>query len=419
MELRRALERASEAAPEELRSRWLAVGLAAARALRDAWPERPPEVERVRDVHEALERMARGGYGACLVDARRIRHRRERALFALAGRLTPERVVVLEDGVPGPALPAPSPSAAPPPPRQHGRPLPAPAPPEPSPAPIPRADGGPAPGVRWAAGRFARCCLERIGDPAGLLAFVRDALHEATAAERISLMLLDPDRRLLRIRAARGMDKALQGAVYCPVGRGLAGRAFALGRALAGRARTPVAGRYRAEAYAILPLGDGTRAVGVANLTSFREDELPDVPTLERWALLARLAGEALALALRLERAEALTQTDALTGLPNRRAFEQALSRDVDRAARSGVQLAVALFDLDHFKRVNDELGHLVGDQALRHAARELSTVLRGSDILARWGGEEFAALLPGLSGGGEAALAAVDRARARRPNAR
>ena len=200
---------------------------------------------------------------------------------------------------------------------------------------------------------------------------MRDASHEATAAERISLMLLDPDRRLLRIRAARGMDKALQGAVYCPVGRGLAGRAFALGRALAGRARTPVAGRYRAEAYAILPLGDGTRAVGVANLTSFREDELPDVPTLERWALLARLAGEALALAFRLERAEALTQTDALTGLPNRRAFEQALSRDVDRAARSGVQLAVALFDLDHFKRVNDELGHLVGDQALRHAARE------------------------------------------------
>jgi diguanylate cyclase (GGDEF)-like protein len=87
--------------------------------------------------------------------------------------------------------------------------------------------------------------------------------------------------------------------------------------------------------------------------------------------------------------------TDPLTGLPNRRAFEDALGRERARARRQGTTLSLVLFDLDHFKDVNDTLGHDGGDEVLRHFARTVSGLLRGGDALYRVGGEEFAALLP------------------------
>jgi diguanylate cyclase (GGDEF)-like protein/PAS domain S-box-containing protein len=86
--------------------------------------------------------------------------------------------------------------------------------------------------------------------------------------------------------------------------------------------------------------------------------------------------------------------TDPLTGLANRRQFEQALRICAD----SGAGGCVALFDLDHFKRVNDSFGHAAGDEVLRTFARIGRTMLRASDTLARFGGEEFALVLPGAS---------------------
>ena len=89
--------------------------------------------------------------------------------------------------------------------------------------------------------------------------------------------------------------------------------------------------------------------------------------------------------------------TDPLTGLSNRRAFDHALAAQVgkpDAVARS----CVALFDLDHFKRINDVFGHAVGDDVLRRFARTAEAQTRGGDMLARIGGEEFGLLLPGLS---------------------
>lgn len=87
-------------------------------------------------------------------------------------------------------------------------------------------------------------------------------------------------------------------------------------------------------------------------------------------------------------------QTDLLTGLPNRRALVEA----VEMSLAGGEGGAMALLDLDHFKQLNDRFGHQVGDIALRHFAQIAASCLRGSDVLARWGGEEFAVLLPGAS---------------------
>src|SRR5215471_13832296 len=88
--------------------------------------------------------------------------------------------------------------------------------------------------------------------------------------------------------------------------------------------------------------------------------------------------------------------TDELTDLSNRRAGEQAIAREAARSRRTGRPLSFALFDVDHFKRVNDTYGHQTGDLVLREVARFLSAFLRRSDIAVRWGGEEFLVILAG-----------------------
>lgn len=93
--------------------------------------------------------------------------------------------------------------------------------------------------------------------------------------------------------------------------------------------------------------------------------------------------------------AEQRARTDPLTGLPNRRAWERALTREVARATRSGRPPCVAMIDLDHFKRLNDRRGHHAGDMHLRGCAAAWQAVLRPGDLIARTGGEEFSVLLP------------------------
>jgi len=86
---------------------------------------------------------------------------------------------------------------------------------------------------------------------------------------------------------------------------------------------------------------------------------------------------------------------DALTGLPNRAAFREGFQRIVAMAGRNNEPTSLAILDFDLLKRINDHLGHVAGDAALHHAARAFSASLRRSDFLARWGGDEFALLLP------------------------
>jgi diguanylate cyclase (GGDEF)-like protein len=89
-------------------------------------------------------------------------------------------------------------------------------------------------------------------------------------------------------------------------------------------------------------------------------------------------------------------RTDPLTGLPNRRALEEHQERELAAARRSGRPLTFAIIDLDRFKVYNDTHGHPAGDALLRTAAARWSERLRATDVLARWGGEEFCLLLPG-----------------------
>ena len=103
-------------------------------------------------------------------------------------------------------------------------------------------------------------------------------------------------------------------------------------------------------------------------------------------------------------------RTDSLTGLPNRRVFDDELGRRVAELRRNGTPVSVLLADIDHFKRFNDLYGHQAGDTVLEQVARTLRETLRKTDIVARIGGEEFAVVMPGSSSG--YACEAAERAR-------
>jgi diguanylate cyclase len=107
---------------------------------------------------------------------------------------------------------------------------------------------------------------------------------------------------------------------------------------------------------------------------------------------------------------EQQAMTDALTGLPNRRAAEAALHREEARARRSKSPVSVAMIDIDNFKRVNDVHGHEAGDRVLAALGRLLAAQARASDTVARWGGEEFLAV---VSGDADSARAYCERVRA------
>ena len=110
-------------------------------------------------------------------------------------------------------------------------------------------------------------------------------------------------------------------------------------------------------------------------------------------------AGSNRALAARVmslrEDAERRALTDPLTAVGNRRAFDEALARQIGASERSGRKLSLAMFDIDRFKSINDRFGHEAGDAALTGASTSMAEVLRGSDVCFRWGGDEFAVLLP------------------------
>jgi diguanylate cyclase (GGDEF)-like protein len=107
-----------------------------------------------------------------------------------------------------------------------------------------------------------------------------------------------------------------------------------------------------------------------------------------------------------------LASTDGLTGLANKRAFEEALLRDLSRADRDHTWLTIVMSDIDHFKHVNDTYGHPTGDEVLRQVGNAFGSKLRGGDLAARYGGEEFILILPGSNAvGGKIAAERLRRA--------
>jgi diguanylate cyclase (GGDEF)-like protein len=150
------------------------------------------------------------------------------------------------------------------------------------------------------------------------------------------------------------------------------------------------------QAAAIVPLrgerDDPLGALGVFWRRPVEEVQDEDIGALED---LAASAERALSTALRFRELQELAVRDPLTGLYNRRYFDETLAAEVKRAHRYDRQLALIFMDLDDFKAINEELGHLGGDAVLVGIAERLRSVIRAADIAARVGGDEFAVILP------------------------
>jgi len=199
---------------------------------------------------------------------------------------------------------------------------------------------------------------------------------------------------------------------WTPDGETLAADAFALdGNSAAaevfrsGRPARVDLGNTQAVAVPIIVAGELWGALG----SSFDAKRMP-AGAEHRLERFGHLIGLAISNAAAWERLDRQASTDALTGIANRRVFDDRLRAELGRAERHQREISLALFDLDHFKRINDAHGHLTGDRALVQFARVLTAHARRDDVVARVGGEEFAWLMPETDQDG--AFSAAERVR-------
>jgi diguanylate cyclase (GGDEF)-like protein len=167
-------------------------------------------------------------------------------------------------------------------------------------------------------------------------------------------------------------------------------------------------GRYD-ESLVVIPLIAGDHRLGVLDvwrdgLDQFSEEEV------ERCALVGYLAAAAWRNAQLYNELEQRVVTDKLTGLLNKRWWDELAPREAAQALRTGSDLAILLVDLDQFKRVNDTCGHAVGDVTLRNAARVLAGTVRSGDAAVRFGGDEFLLVLHGADARGAERVAETVR---------
>ncbi len=219
--------------------------------------------------------------------------------------------------------------------------------------------------------------------------------------DMVSLLLFDPEYELQRILQDEGVKL-----------EGMPGLMFVAGmeevEQLYSASLFPSLGGYRSSKHsklfrhagkkpasvALLPLVRYGRLIGSLNIGSHDADKfVRGVRTdfLEHFAAVVAICVEN---GVNLERLKRQGLTDTLTAINNRRFFDQRLKEETEAAGRSGKPLSCMLLDVDHFKRVNDTYGHQVGDLVLREVASIIRAQLRGSDVLSRYGGEEFSALL-------------------------
>ena len=406
--MRRPDELPSSPHPDRAPGPWLAVGVRAAEA--DVVEDfvGPGARTVAQDVYDALALLAATRATSCLVAAETVAERPEAALTALRERLPEGALGVLAH----PDHPAVGAAA-----RRLGVRVMEPRAPVGGPFVTPPPDREP-PGLHdWPPppSDLAEQCLGVLGAQGDVAAWLGATLADASGAGRVSVLLLEPDGQHLVVAAVHGADARLVGRVRVPARTSLAGRALVQGAPALGTGARDADRGYRGTAYVLLPLRTAEGDVGVVCLTDLPGDRAPETASVTAWSEALVPAGRALGVAARLARAERDSVRDALTGLPNRRAFERAFAREIERARRARRGLGLALVDIDHFKAVNDELGHDLGDVVLREVARRLADALRETDLVARWGGEEFVLLLPEVDAGADEGLGlAVERVRER-----
>lgn len=246
--------------------------------------------------------------------------------------------------------------------------------------------------------------LTRTIDPALTHQAIVSGMAGAVHATLGALALFSRSEGALRIVATHGYPASIVDHIRIQPGEGILGRVFATGRPLL-MGRTPPAielphrRRYRTDSFIVLPVATPAGiagAVAVSDPLDRDAFDRNDVRTLKLCLGPAALALERQQLRQEIVDVSRAALLDSVTGLSNRHYLETRLRAEVQRAERAAQPLAVMLVDVDNFKKVNDTLGHLEGDRVLKDIAVLLSEHVRVFDVCTRFGGEEFAILMPG-----------------------
>ena len=229
--------------------------------------------------------------------------------------------------------------------------------------------------------------------------------------DHVSVLLLEDRRLVLRSHGGK-LTPLAPGGLQFSSNTGLCGRALREGKTVLANdlSKFPeyVRGFTHCAAEMAIPLISFGQHLGVLVLDNgtspFRTEE---VQALES---VADICAVAIQSAYSFERARQMADIDGLTGVFNRRHLEKRLAAELERLARYEHEMAILMVDIDNFKRINDEFGHLLGDEVLRQASKLMQQNLRKADVVCRFGGEEFAVMLPETNG--ENALGVAEKLR-------
>lgn len=233
-------------------------------------------------------------------------------------------------------------------------------------------------------------------DPVHMLGQIASEIQKNFSFDHIGIGLLDYGTKEIEIKAEAGATAHAMGK-RIPLGTGILGRVARTGeRALVQNALPGNLTGILPDSHAVLciPITWGESLLGILNIESRSENAFSpqDVLILNT---LADLLATALHNAFVFQKLQQQSITDGLTGIKTRRFFWEALSAEWKRASRSGRPFSVVLIDLDKFKEVNDTMGHFEGDLVLARVGRLLEQKSRQSNVVARYGGDEFIVLMP------------------------